>query len=146
MELKGRYDIAAPRNSVWQMINDSAVLQACIPGCEEVIKDSPSAESFKLKLNIQFGPLSAKYSGKCHISDSIAPECFTITTKRKGAVLGTVNLQFHETNGKTSVDYHAQFNLSGKFMWFGGMLISKAAKKLIEQFFVKLAGIAEAEI
>ena len=34
MEIKGEYRIAAPREKVFAALNDQAVLQACIPGCE----------------------------------------------------------------------------------------------------------------
>ena len=36
MEIKGEYKIAAPRDKVFAALNDPAVLQVCIPGCEEL--------------------------------------------------------------------------------------------------------------
>ena len=38
MEIKGEYRIAAPRDKVFAALNDPAVLQACIPGCESLEK------------------------------------------------------------------------------------------------------------
>ena len=48
MELKGEYRVPAPREHVWAMLNDPAVLRECIPGCESlegsrVPKDLPRA-------------------------------------------------------------------------------------------------------
>ncbi len=42
MDFTGRYVIAAPPQKVWDGINDPAVLKACIPGCEQLDKTSPT--------------------------------------------------------------------------------------------------------
>ncbi|MFM7275306.1 MAG: SRPBCC domain-containing protein, partial [Gammaproteobacteria bacterium] len=34
MEFTGQYPIPAPRDLVWQELNNPGALQACIPGCE----------------------------------------------------------------------------------------------------------------
>ena len=36
MDLKGEYRLPAPRATVWEALNDPAVLRACIPGCESL--------------------------------------------------------------------------------------------------------------
>jgi carbon monoxide dehydrogenase subunit G len=38
LKLTGEYQLSAPRESVWEKLNDSSVLKACIPGCEELEK------------------------------------------------------------------------------------------------------------
>ena len=38
MEMSGSYRIAAPRQAVWDALNDPEVLRANIPGCEELNK------------------------------------------------------------------------------------------------------------
>ena len=40
MELAGEVAINASRERVWSALNDAQVLQACVPGCEEVIEES----------------------------------------------------------------------------------------------------------
>ena len=40
MEFTGSQTIAATREQVWKGLNDAAVLQACVPGCEEFIGES----------------------------------------------------------------------------------------------------------
>ena len=40
MELKDEIVIAAPRAQVYAALNDPEVLRACIPGCEELEKES----------------------------------------------------------------------------------------------------------
>ena len=38
MDMTGERRIAAPRQKVWDALNDPAVLKACIPGCESLEK------------------------------------------------------------------------------------------------------------
>ena len=35
MTMNGEVQLAAPREAVWEKLNDPAVLKVCIPGCEE---------------------------------------------------------------------------------------------------------------
>ena len=38
MTMTGEVQLPAPRETVWQKLNDAEVLKACIPGCEELTK------------------------------------------------------------------------------------------------------------
>ncbi len=40
MEMNGEERIAAPRQLVWEALNDPDVLRECIPGCESLEKSS----------------------------------------------------------------------------------------------------------
>src|SRR3546814_1427791 len=40
MQMTGQYRIEAPRETVWQALNDVEVLRQCIPGVEEIEKTS----------------------------------------------------------------------------------------------------------
>ncbi len=41
MDMTGDRLLPAPRQAVWEALNDAAVLQACIPGCRTL---EPTAE------------------------------------------------------------------------------------------------------
>ena len=38
MDMTGEYRIPAPRQRVWEALNDPEILKAAIPGCEELTK------------------------------------------------------------------------------------------------------------
>ena len=42
MEIKGEYRIGASREKVFAALNDQAILQACIPGCEKFVLTEPN--------------------------------------------------------------------------------------------------------
>ena len=61
MELKGEYRIPAPREQVWAMLNDPAVLRECIPGCESL--EGNPAEGFAARVTTKVGPVKATFNG-----------------------------------------------------------------------------------
>ena len=38
MDMTGEFRIAAPRQKVWEALNDPEILKQSIPGCEEIEK------------------------------------------------------------------------------------------------------------
>ena len=86
MDLKGEYRIPAPREQVWAMLNDPAVLRECIPGCES-LEGSP-AEGFSARVTTKIGPVKATFNGAVTLSNVNPPESYTISGEGKGGVAG----------------------------------------------------------
>src|SRR4051812_33609448 len=62
MTMSGEVQLAAPRDVVWEKLNDPAVLKACIPGCEEL--ETTEEGGFRASAKIKVGPVSARFKGK----------------------------------------------------------------------------------
>jgi carbon monoxide dehydrogenase subunit G len=86
MEIKGEYKIAAPRDKVFAALNDPAILQACIPGCESLEKTSDT--EMKAKVRLRIGPVSASFTGKVTLSDIDPPNGYKISGEGQGGVAG----------------------------------------------------------
>src|SRR5260370_7653864 len=82
MDMNGEYQIAAPRQRVWEALNDPEVLRQCIPGCEEIVKES--AVAWTAKVTAKVGPVKAKFAGKVTLSDLDPPNGYTITGEGTG--------------------------------------------------------------
>src|SRR5260221_3926439 len=82
MDMNGQYQIAAPRQRVWEALNDPEVLRQCIPGCEEIVKES--AVAWTAKVTAKVGPVKAKFAGKVTLSDLDPPNGYTITGEGTG--------------------------------------------------------------
>ena len=141
MEMTGEYKIAAPRETVWRALNDAAVLQAAIPGCESVEKLSDS--EFSARVVLQIGPVKAKFTGKVTLSDFDPPNGYTIAGEGQGGVAGfakgaaTVRL---EADGEgTILRYSANSVVGGKIAQLGARLIDATARKLADEFFGRFA-------
>ncbi len=141
MELKGEYRIPAPRERVWGMLNDPAVLKDCIPGCESL--DGSPAEGFAARVTTKVGPVKATFNGNVTLSNVKPPESYTISGEGKGGVAGFAkggaDVHLAEDGGDTVLAYTVNAQVGGKLAQLGSRLIDSTAKKLADQFFSTFA-------
>ncbi len=141
MEIKGEYRIAAPREKVFAALNDPAVLQACIPGCESLEKTSDT--EMKAKVRMRIGPVSASFSGKVTLSDIDPPNGDRISGEGQGGAAGFAKggaaVTLKEDAGDTVLTYNVDAQVGGKIAQVGARLIDGTAKKLADEFFGKFA-------
>lgn len=137
MDMTGERRIAAPRQTVWQSLNDPAVLQASIPGCENLQKLSDN--EMQATAVVKVGPMSGRFSGKVHLADLDPPNGYTISGEGQGGVLGfakggaKVNLADDGEGTLLRYEVHAQ--VGGKLAQLGARLIDATAKQMADQFF-----------
>jgi uncharacterized protein len=143
MEIKGEYKIAAPRDKVFAALNDPAVLQACIPGCESLEKTSDT--EMKAKVRMRIGPVSASFSGKVTLSDIDPPNGYRISGEGQGGAAGFAKggavVTLREDAGDTVLNYNVDAQVGGKIAQVGARLIDGTAKKLADEFFGKFATV-----
>ena len=141
MEIKGEYRIAASREKVFAALNDQAILQACIPGCESLEKTSDNEMTAKVRLRI--GPVSASFTGKVTLSDIDPPNGYKISGEGQGGVAGFAKggavVTLREDGADTILNYDVDAQVGGKIAQVGARLITGTAKKLADQFFGKFA-------
>jgi len=143
MEIKGEYRIAAPREKVFAALNDPAILQACIPGCESLEKTSDT--EMKAKVRMRVGPVSAAFSGKVTLSDLDPPNGYRISGEGQGGAAGFAKggavVALKEDAGDTILTYNVDAQVGGKIAQVGARLIDGTAKKLADEFFSKFAAM-----
>lgn len=141
MEIKGEYKIAAPRDKVFAALNDPAVLQACIPGCESLEKTSDT--EMKAKVRMRIGPVSASFSGKVTLSDIDPPNGYRISGEGQGGAAGFAKggaeVKLRDDGGETVLTYDVDAQVGGKIAQVGARLIDGTARKLADEFFGKFA-------
>src|ERR1700761_3159373 len=107
MDMTGERRIPAPRQTVWNALNDPEVLRASIPGCQTLEKLSDT--EMKATAAVKIGPISARFSGNVLLADMDPPNGYTISGEGQGGVAGfakggaKVNLA--EDNGDTLLHY-----------------------------------------
>ena len=144
MNLSGEYRLPLPRETVWAGLNDPEILKQCIPGCDELVKNSGTELSAKVGLKI--GPMTAKFTGKVTLSDLDPPNGYKIAGEGQGGVAGfgkgsaVVTLE-DDGSGGTILRYTADSQVGGKMAQLGSRLIDATAKKLADEFFGKFAEV-----
>lgn len=142
MEMTGERHIAAPRQRVWEALNDPAVLQAAIPGCESV--ERTGEDSFQARASLKLGPMSAKFGGKVMLSNVNPPASYTISGEGQGGAMGfakggaDVALEEAGPNA-TILRYNVKAQVGGKMAQLGARLIDSTAKSMADQFFDRFA-------
>jgi len=140
MELTGAVVIEATRNQVWDALNDVSVLQACIPGCEEVTNESDTVR--RARVMVKLGPVRARFSGTLTLSEVVVPERCLMRFEGSGGAAGMASgrsqVELVEENGLTRVTYTVQASVGGKLGQIGGRLLDASARQLADQFFAAL--------
>jgi hypothetical protein len=135
--MAGEYRIPAPRQRVWEALNDPEILKAAIPGCEQLEKISDEEMTARVKAKV--GPVSATFFGKVTLGDLNPPESYTISGEGSGGVAGfakggaRVNLA--DDGAGTLLTYNAKADVGGKLAQIGSRLIQGTAKKMADDFF-----------
>ena len=141
MELNDEVRIPAPKQVVYDALNDPEILRQCIPGCEELIQHSPTELEAKVVLKI--GPVKARFSGNVILQTEGAPNAFSLSGEGKGGAAGfakgTADVTLREEGAETVLNYHAKAEVGGKIAQLGSRLINGTARKLSASFFKKFA-------
>lgn len=148
MEMKGEQKIAAPRERVWEALNNPDVLRQCIPGCQSLEKTSD--DRLQAVVEIKIGPIGARFSGAVTISDANPPESYTISGEGQGGTVGSAKggakVRLAEVEGGTLLSYEVDAQVGGRLAQLGGPIIDATAKQLAGRFFTKFGQVVEAPV
>jgi len=140
MKIEGEHQVAAPRERVWALLQDPAVLQRAAPGVKELIPVGPDAYHATLELAV--GPVRGAFEGTVRVTDKVPPERVTIIVEgsgRPGTVQARGDIQLLEQDGGTLVRYTGDAQVTGVLMSVGHRLFGGVAREMAGKFFGALA-------
>ncbi|UOA28182.1 carbon monoxide dehydrogenase subunit G [Pseudosulfitobacter sp. DSM 107133] len=137
MKMTDTRQIDAPPADVYAALLDPAVLQACVPGAQEVT-GSP-ADGFEATVVQKVGPVKATFKGQVTLSEMVENQSLTITGEGKGGAAGFAkggaDVRVTEKDGGTELSYDVEAKVGGKLAQLGSRIIDGFAKKMADQFF-----------
>ena len=139
MKLSGTHQLSAPRERIFDALTDPAVLQKCIPGCEQLEKTAEN--QYKAALAIGVGPIKGEFSATVTLHDLRRPEHYGLSvdgTGQPGFVKGSGRLEFREESQGTAVAYSGDVNVGGLLASVGQRMIQATANMMIGRFFSAL--------
>jgi len=143
MDISDEVRIAAPKQAVYDALNDPEILRQCIPGCEEFTQRSPTELEAKVLLKI--GPVKARFAGNVELDPSGAPDAFSLLGRGKGGAAGFAkggaDVTLEDDDGGTILRYEAKAEIGGKIAQLGSRLVRGTAKKLSGEFFSRFAKV-----
>lgn len=145
MEMHGEYRISAGRETVWDALNDPAVLRTCLVGCESLEKVSESA--FAAKITTKVGPIKTTFVCSLELSDIDPPNAYTLSGKGDGGTSGyakgSVKVLLTESQEITVLSYVVDASLRGKIGQMGSRVIDSVAKRMADEFFRNLTAVVD---
>jgi uncharacterized protein len=137
MIIEGEERIEAPRQKVWEALNDPEILQASIPGCESLEKTDTGLAA---TVSVKIGPIKARFNGEVELVNLNPPQSYTIQGEGKGGIAGFAKggadvTLIEESPDVTILKYEAKADVGGKLAQLGSRLITSTSKKLAGQFF-----------
>jgi uncharacterized protein len=143
MNMSGEQRIAAPRQRVWEALNDPGTLRASIPGCQSLEKEAD--DRFAATVEIKMGPIGARFKGAVSLTDLNPPHGYTLILQGNGGITGSVKgnarVRLREDAGATLIAFEVNAEVAGRMAQLGGPLIDATAKQLANKFFTRFGEI-----
>ncbi len=134
MKISGQHTIAAPREQVWEALNDLEVLARIVPGCQRLEQVGDNEFEGTLKIGIQ--AIKGTYHGRIRLEEITPPAHYRLVASGKGSNgvvdgVGTVDLE--DQDGQTLLRYGGDAKIGGTLASVGQRLIEGTARQLINQ-------------
>lgn len=139
MEIQGEKTLSVPPAEVWRALNDPALLQRCLPGCDTF---EPIGENrYKVMMQATVGPIRARFTGNLELVDVVAPESYAIVFEGSGGVAGfgkgRASVALDEIVQGTRLRYGAQAQVGGRLAQVGARLIDGVTRRMADDFFTR---------
>ena len=146
MRLRESHSLPVALDNAWTALNDVAILQRVLPGCESLIEIA--RDEFVGEMAVPMGLATHHFTVYVHRRDVVAPRHCTLhfETRTAGtAGVGAAVLAL-AADGATSTLLEADIavTLDGVLGVLGAPLIELAAHEMIRQFFEGLGAVAGA--
>jgi carbon monoxide dehydrogenase subunit G len=140
MQLTGQQTLPVSQDKAWAALNDTALLQSAIPGCESLTATADN--EYEAAITAAIGPVKAKFKGKLKLSDIAAPNSYTMSFEGQGGPAGhgkgSAQVRLEATGpNETLLHYEANASVGGKIAQIGSRLVDMAAQKMAGEFFEK---------
>ena len=136
LQLKGEHTVGIDRDLVWRLMNDPAVLQEIIPGCETLIR--VSEDKYELGLSLLIGSVSGNYKGSVELSEKHPPDNYRIMLTGEGSigfVKGQAAFVLTPKGDGTVISYDGEAEVGGLVAGIGNRVLGGIAKFMVKRFF-----------
>ena len=139
MKIEGTRRYEAPRERVWEVLNDPAEMAGLMPGVEsfEIVDDT----HWKAKVKVPLGLGSMKMSIDFEKTESLPPERASLHAKGKGVgAIMSMETRFDltEDGGATDMRWQADVRIFGQVASMGQRVVQPIVNQQVEQVLTAL--------
>jgi carbon monoxide dehydrogenase subunit G len=144
MRLENGFEVSAPVEQAWRLLNDVPSIVPCMPGAElvEVVDEN----AWKVKLLVKLGPISLQFLTDVTRDQTDQAEGRVVLgikareAKGRGNAEATIESTLAASNGGTRVDIVTELELRGAVAQYGRGVVADVASRLAAQFADCIAG------
>lgn len=141
MRLENEFEVNAPIEEVWQVLEDVPRVARCMPGAELTSSDGNQHEG---TVKARLGPMRVTYQGQATVTEldaSAHRAAMTAEgreTRGQGRAKADVSLSAEEHDGRTKVTIATELDITGRVAQFGRGLLEDVSTQLIDEFAAQL--------
>ncbi|WP_077037905.1 CoxG family protein [Pelomonas sp. KK5] len=138
MRIVNTRELPCPQQQAWAALNDEAELQACIPGCESLVRGAP--DQLQAVVAAALGPVRARFRAQLSLQDLVPPQSYRVVFDGQGGVAGfgkgTAQVRLEAIDAaRCRLSYEIEVQIGGKLAQIGSRVVDAAAQKIIGEFF-----------
>lgn len=144
MRLENSFEVAAPIDAAWRLLNDVPSVVPCMPGAElvEVVDEN----AWKARLHVKLGPIALQFATDVRRREldvaggRVVLAANAREARGRGSARATIESTLAATNGGTRVDIVTELTLQGAVAQYGRGIVADVALRLTAQFADCIAG------
>lgn len=138
MRLENSFEVAAPVDAAWRLLNDVPEVVPCMPGAELV--EVTGENAWKAKLHVKLGPISLQFLADVtreHMDETAGRVVLAVRAreaKGRGSAEATIESTLGAVDAGTRVDIATELTLRGAVAQYGRGVVADVASRLTAQF------------
>jgi carbon monoxide dehydrogenase subunit G len=138
MRIEGSFVVAAPQGKAWRVLNDVAVVAACVPGCESVERLSELA--YRAVVVAEIGIIKARFNMVIEITRTEPPRALYFSSRgeegsRASMLMSENSVVLDELGaGETRVSLTSDVSVTGRLGKFGLGVMKKKSESMTRVF------------
>ena len=137
MKISGEFTVNAPRQKVWETLNDVEALGSMIPGAKGLREIGP--DEYAASMDLGIGPIRTNFSGKVKISERVEPSSYVLQVEgnsRHGWMNGTGKVDLEEVSeDSTLIHADGDIQVGGMIARVGQRMLPGVSKQMMQSFF-----------
>lgn len=146
MRIQDTFVVAAPVETVWDMLIDPARLGQCLPGCESIRRLDDTHYEATIAVKIQF--MTLRFFARGELTEMDPPRHLTAVMDGKPTALAGVFRAELEADlapaaGGTEIAYELNLQLTGRLASLGEAIMRKTVEQSAREFVANVRALVE---
>jgi hypothetical protein len=138
MQLENSFEVPAPPETAWALLNDVPRIVPCMPGTE--LTETVDENAWKATMRVKLGPIALQFLVDLRREESDGSARRTLLRanarelKGRGGARATIESSLHAANGGTRVAIVTDLTLQGPVAQYGRGIVGEVATQITRQF------------